>query len=276
MYFKRAAILYFSGAVFSSCVCSSIEPGPNDKLLDFVLSPIELADTKVPHEDKILGLYSGRWGYYLICESQKTGKKYRRRLGARDSHVVGMWEEIKFTEGEYPFNHSVLSATSEVVFVDDYSDTRDMAEPIGKVLGNLEEGFYLDVSEDRVKSVGIDSVFLYDITKDGVPEVWLLTEGCEADRMVLVYSLSDWGKEIYQDTAGHSMFYTGDGYVLRQWAHMGHASWYRLRWDGKKMVSEKVFEEDTGGDYSVPSESLPILYEPEKLLELIDGITINR
>lgn len=78
---------------------------------------------------------------------------------------------------------------------------------LGCKLGNQQEGFYLNISKDGVKSVGIDSIFLHDITMDGVPEVWLLTEGCEADRMVLVYSLSDWNKELYQDTAGHSLFF---------------------------------------------------------------------
>ena len=146
---------------------------------------------------------------------------------------------------------------------------------LGCKLGNQQEGFYLNISKDGVKSVGIDSIFLHDITMDGVPEVWLLTEGCEADRMVLVYSLSDWNKELYQDTTGHSLFYVGEGYVLRQWAHMGHSSWYRLWWDGNKMVSKKVFEEDTAGDYKVPLEPLPLTYEPEKLLELIDGIDIK-
>ena len=35
---------------------------------------------------------------------------------------------------------------------------------------------------------------------------------------------------------------------------MGQASWYRLNWDGKTVVSNKVFEEKTGGDYTEPSE----------------------
>jgi hypothetical protein len=35
---------------------------------------------------------------------------------------------------------------------------------------------------------------------------------------------------------------------------MGYAHWYRLRWVGGEIVSEKVFDEFTGGDYTTPSE----------------------
>ena len=125
---------------------------------------------------------------------------------------------------------------------------------LGTSLGDTDGGFYIEGELSHFESVGIESVFLFDITGDGVPEAWLQTEGCEAERLLLVYYLSPWGKELYRDTAGHSMFYAGDGYVLRQWAHMGHSSWYRLRWDGENMVSEKVFEEETGGDYTEPIE----------------------
>lgn len=123
-----------------------------------------------------------------------------------------------------------------------------------KMLGDVSGEHYILVSSSGVEFVGIESVFFYDITGDGVPEIWMVTEDCEADRKVLVYSLSDWGRELYRGSAGHSLFYAGNGYVLRLEAHMGYASWYRLSWDGRKMVTKKVFEETTGGDYTEPSE----------------------
>lgn len=140
------------------------------------------------------------------------------------------------------------------------------------ILGDMAEEKYLSVSTSQVESVGIESVFFFDITGDSVPEVWMVTDDCEADRMVLVYSISDWGRELYRDTAVHSLFYAGNDYVLRHEAHMGYAHWYRLRWDRKKMVSEKVFDEFTGGDYTTPSEKpvneiLPGDLDPEELLK---------
>lgn len=124
----------------------------------------------------------------------------------------------------------------------------------GVILGDQKGERYIEVLPNHIKSVGVESVFFYDITGDDVPEVWMLTDDCEAQRMVLVHSLSDWGMELYRGPAGHSQFYAGNGYVLRMEAHMGQASWYRLNWDGKTVVSNKVFEEKTGGDYTEPSE----------------------
>lgn len=132
-------------------------------------------------------------------------------------------------------------------------------------LGDISGEQYIHVTGGGVKSVGIDSCFFFDITGDAVPEIWLLTEGSEADRLVLVYSLSDWGRELYLGTAGHSEFYDGRRYVLRQEAHMGYAHWYKLCWNGKTMVSEQVFEEFTCGDYTVPREKRFEETQPEDL-----------
>jgi hypothetical protein len=122
------------------------------------------------------------------------------------------------------------------------------------ILGDVAEERYLMISSSRVESVGVESVFFYDITGDGVPELWMVTDDCEALRMVLVYSLSDWGRELYRGAAGHSLFFAGKDYVIRQSAHMGNAYWLRLQWCGGRMVSEIVFEEFTGGDYLQPAE----------------------
>lgn len=113
------------------------------------------------------------------------------------------------------------------------------------LLGDVKGEKYLKVSPSRVESVDIESVFFHDITRDGIPEIWMITDDCEALRMVLVYSLSDWGKELFRDTASHALFYSGKGYVLRLCGHMGHAYWHRLQWNGKEMVSKKVLTIET-------------------------------
>ena len=140
------------------------------------------------------------------------------------------------------------------------------------IIGDVAEKKYLVVSASRVESVGIESVFFYDITRDGVPELWMVTNDCEALRMVLVYSLSDWDVALYQGAAGHSLFYAGKNYVIRQSAHMGNAYWYRLQWRKGRMESEMVFEEFTGGDYMQPDEEpveeiLPEDLNPDDLLK---------
>ena len=133
------------------------------------------------------------------------------------------------------------------------------------IIGDVAEEKYLMVSASRVESVGIESVFFYDITGDGVPELWMVTDDCEALRMVLVYSLSNWGVVLYQGAAGHSLFYAGKDYVIRQSAHMGNAYWHRLQWRGGRMVTEMVFEEFTGGDYLPPAEDPIEELLPEEL-----------
>lgn len=145
----------------------------------------------------------------------------------------------------------------------------------GIILGNQEGKHYIEVFSHHIKSIGIESVFFYDITRDDVPEFWMITDDCEAERMVLVYSLSDWGKELFRDSADHSVFYAGKDYVLRLCAHMGYADWHQLRWNGKMMVSNKVFEERTNGDYKTPIEKpvdaiLPEDLNPDELLKRDD------
>lgn len=141
----------------------------------------------------------------------------------------------------------------------------DPDRPWSTTLGDVEKKQYLRVSFSRVEAVGIEAVSLCDITGDDVPEVWLMTEGSEADRMVLVYSLRDWDRELFRETAGHSLFYAGKGYVLRQCAHLGDAFWYRIRWDGEKMQSEMVFEETVDSDYTTPLEDPFVEIRPEEL-----------
>lgn len=156
---------------------------------------------------------------------------------------------------------------------------QDTGEQIGleddneiAIIGDVAEKKYLLVSASRAESVGIESVFFHDISGDGVPEFWMVSDDCEALRMVLVYSLSDWDKALYQGAAGHSLFYAGNNYVIRQSAHMGNAYWYRLQWRKGRMESEMVFEEFTRGDYLQPDEEpveeiLPEDLNPDDLLK---------
>lgn len=68
--------------------------------------------------------------------------------------------------------------------------------------------------------------FLYDITKDGTPELCVISGSCEADKKLWIYTLEK-GKvrKIYSDYGGHTDFFlngnslgsvtcnTGEGYV---------------------------------------------------------------
>ena len=105
------------------------------------------------------------------------------------------------------------------------------------------------------------SYFLFDITGDGIPEVWIKSGSCEADYKLSVYtydkavSLIQEGEE---GDAGHSAFYEGDNYILQVSGHMGYASWVKLTYNNGEIKYDVVFEEDLNesgkDDYTEPSE----------------------
>jgi hypothetical protein len=160
-----------------------------------------------------------------------------------------------------------LDTLASLIMTDSLLETKvsqEETEAFSIFYGDVEGGHYLEACESGISSSGIESFFLFDITGDNVPEIWLLTDDCEADRLLLVYSISDGNKELYRSGATHSDYYLGDGYVLQVSAHMGKAEWLRLRWDGKRIVSRRVYGESTLDDYRVPTE------RPASLLQADD------
>ena len=103
--------------------------------------------------------------------------------------------------------------------------------------------------------------FLFDITGDGIPELWIESGTCEADHALSVYtydeklSILDAGEE---GNASHSGFCRGDDYILQVCGHMGYQAWSKITYSNRKLKCEVVFEEDlseTGkDDYTEPSE----------------------
>lgn len=111
--------------------------------------------------------------------------------------------------------------------------------------------------------------FLYDITKDGIPELWLIHGTCEADRALSVYTPKEDGlKKIYEDGAGHSEFHKGKNYVLQVMGHQGYACWLKLTYNGSKISQKMTFEEncyETERDYTEPKEPVIRVYEVDNL-----------
>lgn len=103
--------------------------------------------------------------------------------------------------------------------------------------------------------------FLFDITGDGVPEVWIKSGSCEADYKLSVYTYDN-GISVIQEgeegDAGHSGFYEGENYILQVSGHMGYATWVKLTYQNGKIKYDVVFEENLNesgdDDYTEPSE----------------------
>ena len=95
--------------------------------------------------------------------------------------------------------------------------------------------------------------FLYDITGNGTPELWIKSGTCEADYMLYIYTNDNGLKKIHEGGASHSYFFAGEDYVIQMCAHMGFSTWYKITYNGSIRIAE-VWNEETNDDYKMPSE----------------------
>lgn len=110
---------------------------------------------------------------------------------------------------------------------------------------------------------------IYDIDKDGVPELIVKLGSCEADYHGEIYTFRNGAALCVCDELGlsHSSLYTDpdeNGVVLMQ-GHMGFAWAGRLKLEGGRIVEEKLYEDDLNerlatdpnADYIRPGEIIP-------------------
>ena len=113
--------------------------------------------------------------------------------------------------------------------------------------------------------------FLYDITGDGLPELWLIKYGtCAINTEIEVYTYDKKSnyKTILIKNATDCGYYKGKGYILERYAKMGDACWTKLTFNGKKIVETTIFKDslnddemdDEGYRYKTPSEKYIELY----------------
>ena len=85
--------------------------------------------------------------------------------------------------------------------------------------------------------------FLFDITGDGLPEIWMnIKEG--EDFKFCVYSCQNGeSKLLFKEDLGYNnSFYYGDNYVLMEYAHMGFQVINKFYLSDNKIKKEKIFE----------------------------------
>lgn len=114
---------------------------------------------------------------------------------------------------------------------------------------------YVQVLNNISNEVDDCSYFLYDITGDGTPELWIKAGSCEADYMLYVCTYDNGVQKIFETGAGHSGFYSTSNGIIQMCAHMGYSTWYRISYNGKINITE-IFNEDINGtdnDYREPS-----------------------
>lgn len=119
-------------------------------------------------------------------------------------------------------------------------------------------------TKEEVEGMSICQYFLYDITGDGIPELWLESGTCEADHTLSVLSYNNYSFTYLdageEGNASNSSFYRGDDYILQVSAHMGYAGWTKISYSDDRLQREVIFEEDLNesgkDDYTEPSEDM--------------------
>ena len=120
---------------------------------------------------------------------------------------------------------------------------------------------------DAAENPAFESVYLlYDIDKDGVPELITKTGTCEADYLGTVYAFRD-GKAVKTGEfgMGHAALYSdpGENGILLYWGHMGAAGCTRYSLKNGELTSEVIFEEtldimnDPTAEYTPVEEFMP-------------------
>lgn len=102
---------------------------------------------------------------------------------------------------------------------------------------------------------------LYDVDKDGVPELFVKFGNCEAAYHTQCYTFRSGGTVLAGEFgSGHSSLYTypGENAFLLHRGHMGHASLYEYPMDGGRLAEERVLlTEEQVAEYTEPNEIVP-------------------
>ena len=130
------------------------------------------------------------------------------------------------------FSRKAISAAEEVA----YSDYKSAYIDFLKVLDECGVDKY---------GCQVGAYYIYDIDKDGTPELLVEYGSCEAEYHVWVYTYAD-SKIRCSDMiqAGHSCFYaypSGNG-ILQGCAHMGAQSYDRIYLNKNELVSECLYD----------------------------------
>lgn len=132
----------------------------------------------------------------------------------------------------------------------------------------------VDRYNDRYGDFYPNSYFLYDITGDGMPELWIQAGTCEADYEMHIYTVvNGTAQRIHSTDFSHASCYKGDDYIIIAHCHMGYAWWNKITYDGSKIVDKEVFTQELGEDeydYAEP-DGTPVIPYPQTEHEPINA-----
>ena len=121
----------------------------------------------------------------------------------------------------------------------------------------IKNAYINTIYKEALKEDNIfETYFLYDITKDGKPELFILTGSCDADSELLIYTYKNRNIKLIHKISGGAFYsyYKRKNYLLMAYQRQGEAYCYKLNYNNRRIKKKKIFEEnafvtDANGDY---------------------------
>ncbi len=124
------------------------------------------------------------------------------------------------------------------------SETETLAESVEFVPSDSLSNMYLSVIDEySVESKGTRHAgyFLYDITGDSIPELWVISGSCEADTQLTIYTNEN-GKtrQIYNGVGGHSDYFVFNGELVCVMCNTGSGAVITYQYDKERIVDKTI------------------------------------
>jgi serine/threonine protein kinase len=157
--------------------------------------------------------------------------------------------------------------------IDDNENIEERRNDINLQLEETKSAYIHIIDEYEVKGRENDYwglyYFLYDITGDGIPELWIQANNEDdphnLDGLLLVYSYVDGHiSRLFKGDSGHPYhhsFYKGKDYILMDFSHMDSQSWTKFIYVNGYIYEREVSSGKRVKNYKTPSEQGVEIYE---------------
>ena len=183
-----------------------------------------------------------------LSDKEATAKIHVKAF--KDSDGTDVKLKMIYENGNWFIDDFIIGDYSER---DEYQGGIDTLKDLANANKRISEAYIQKLKEHAKGEYMRCEYFLYDITKDGIPELWIISGQIEIELELTTYT-HDLKKILQRKGAGYSYFCEGNDYVLQVWGRMGSACWIKLYYDGNKIQETTVFEEEGVEDYTKPKE----------------------
>lgn len=183
-----------------------------------------------------------------LSDKEATAKIHVKAF--KDSDGTDVKLKMIYENGNWFIDDFIIGDYSER---DVYQGGIDTLKDLANANKRISEAYIQKLKEHAKGEYMRCEYFLYDITKDGIPELWIISGQIEIELELTTYT-HDLKKILQRKGAGYSYFCEGNDYVLQVWGRMGSACWIKLYYDGNKIQEKTVFEEEGVEDYTKPKE----------------------